>query len=290
MPDGAVVSTEWLAAHLHSPEPRVVDVRGKVLPPGSSPRYLPKRAEYDAGHVPGAVFVDWTRDIVDVDDPVPAQIARPEAFATRMGELGVGDATPVIAYDDYNHAFAGRLAWALRYYGHEDARVLDGGWSRWMAEGRPVSTDVPRPVAARFTPRTREPLRRTADQVERALEDPEVLLIDARPAEQYAGAVSAAARSGHIPGARNVPYSGLVDPSTGRFRPAIELARAFAEAGVDVQRLPREVVVYCNGGVTCTVPLNALRMLGRDDVAVFDGSWNEWGNDARRPIRSGPKP
>jgi thiosulfate/3-mercaptopyruvate sulfurtransferase len=133
-------------------------------------------------------------------------------------------------------------------------------------------------------------LRRTADQVERALEDPEVLLIDARPAEQYAGAVTAAARSGHIPGARNVPYSRLVDASTGRFLPASELSRAFAEAGVDVQRLPREVVVYCNGGVTCTVPLHALRLLGRDDVAVFDGSWNEWGNDPRRPIRSGPTP
>jgi thiosulfate/3-mercaptopyruvate sulfurtransferase len=126
--------------------------------------------------------------------------------------------------------------------------------------------------------------------VERALEDPEVLLIDARPAEQYAGAVTAAARSGHIPGARNVPYSRLVDASTGRFLPASELSRAFAEAGVDVQRLPREVVVYCNGGVTCTVPLHALRLLGRDDVAVFDGSWNEWGNDPRRPIRSGPTP
>jgi thiosulfate/3-mercaptopyruvate sulfurtransferase len=290
LPDGAVVSTEWLAAHLQSPELRVIDVRGKVLPPGHSPRYQPKRGDYDASHVPGAVFVDWTRDIVDVDDPVPAQIAKPDAFARRMGELGVGDATPVVAYDDYDHAFAGRLAWALRYHGHEDVRVLDGGWSRWLAEGRPVSAEVPHPVAARFTPRIRESLRRTADQVERALEDPGVLLIDARPAEQYEGAVSAAARSGHIPGARNVPYSRLVDPTTGRFLPASELSRAFAEAGVDVQRLPREVVVYCNGGVTCTVPLNALRMLGRDDVAVFDGSWNEWGNDPRRPIHSGPRP
>jgi thiosulfate/3-mercaptopyruvate sulfurtransferase len=225
-----------------------------------------------------------------VDDPVPAQIAKPDAFASRMGELGVGDGASVVAYDDYDHAFAGRLAWALRYYGHDAVRVLDGGWSRWIAEGRPVSSDVSRPVAAHFTSRTREALRRTADQVERALEDPEVLLIDARPAEQYAGAVTAAARSGHIPGARNVPYSRLVDASTGRFLPASELSRAFAEAGVDVQRLPREVVVYCNGGVTCTVPLHALRLLGRDDVAVFDGSWNEWGNDPRRPIRSGPTP
>jgi thiosulfate/3-mercaptopyruvate sulfurtransferase len=290
LPDGPVVSTEWLAAHLGSPALRVIDVRGKVLPPGNSPRYLPKRAEYDAGHVPGAVFVDWTRDIVDVDDPVPAQIARSDAFAARMGELGVGDGVAVVAYDDYQHAFAGRLAWALRYYGHDEVRVLDGGWSRWLAEGRPVSVEVPRPVAARFTPRVREGLHRTADQVERALGDPEVLLIDARPADQYAGAVSAAARSGHIPGARNVPYAGLVDGATGRFRSPSELSRAFAEAGVDVKHLPREVVVYCNGGVTCTVPLHALQMLGRDEVAVFDGSWNEWGNDARRPIHAGTEP
>lgn len=290
LPDGPVVSTEWLAGRLNSPDLRVVDVRGKVLPPGNSPRYLPKRGDYDTAHVPGAIFVDWTRDIVDLDDPVPAQVARPDAFATRMGELGVGDGAAVVAYDDYDHAFAGRLAWALRYYGHDDVRILDGGWSRWIAEGRSVSSDIPQLVAAHFTPRTREALHRTADQVERSLDDPAVLLIDARPAEQYAGSVSAAARSGHIPGARNVPYSRLVDPSTGRFLPETELSRAFAEAGVDVQRLPREVVVYCNGGVTCTVPLNALRMLGRDDVAVFDGSWNEWGNDPRRPIRSGPTP
>jgi thiosulfate/3-mercaptopyruvate sulfurtransferase len=289
LPDGAVVSTEWLAAHLNDPQLHVVDVRGKVLPPGSSPRYLPKRADYDASHVPGAVFVDWTRDIVDVDDPVPAQIARPEAFARRMGELGVGDDAVVVAYDDYDHAFAGRLAWALRYYGHDGVRVLDGGWSRWIAEGRPVTPDVPRPAPAHFTPRTRDALRRTADQVERALEDPAVLLIDARPAEQYVGTMSAAARSGHIPGARNVPYARLVD-ATGRFLPESELSRVFAEAGIDVRHLPREIVVYCNGGVTCTVPLNALRMLGRDDVAVFDGSWNEWGNDPGRPIRSGPGP
>ncbi|HEY5242414.1 MAG TPA: sulfurtransferase [Polyangiaceae bacterium] len=290
LPDGAVVSTEWLAAHLDRPGLRVIDVRGKVLPPGHSPRYLPKRDDYDAGHVPGAVFVDWTRDIVDVDDPIPAQIAKPGAFAAQMNALGVGDGTSVVAYDDYDHAFAGRLAWALRYYGHDDVRILDGGWSRWTAEGRPVSTEVPRPVAEHFTSRARADLYRTADQVERALEDRDVLLIDARPAEQYAGNVSAAARSGHIPGARNVPYASLVDATTGRFRPRSELSRAFADAGIDVGHLPREVVVYCNGGVTCTVPLHALAMLGRDDVAVFDGSWNEWGNDPRRPIRSGPKP
>jgi thiosulfate/3-mercaptopyruvate sulfurtransferase len=290
LPEGVVVSTEWLSAHLQERDVRVVDVRGKVLPPGSSPRYLPKRAEYQVGHIPGAVFVDWTRDIVDLDDPVPVQIARPDAFASALGALGVGDGTAVVAYDDYDHAFAGRLAWALRYYGHDAVRVLEGGWTRWLEEGRPTTPDTPSRQPARLTARARPELRRTADQVERSLLDPEVLLIDARPPDQYAGTVSAAARSGHIPGARNVPYARLVDPSSGRFLPESELARVFSEAGIDVAKLPREVVVYCNGGVTCSVPLSALRLLGREQVALFDGSWNEWGNDARRPVRSGPTP
>lgn len=290
VPEGIVVSTEWLAAHLLEPDLRVVDIRGKVLPPGSTPRYVPKRTEYELAHVPGAVFVDWTRDIVDPDDPVPAQVAQPAAFASAMATIGVGDATTVVAYDDHDHAFAGRLAWALRYHGHDAVRVLDGGWTRWVAEGRPTTADVPRPERVSFTAHPRPELRRTADEVERSLDDAEVLLIDARPPDQYAGTVSAAARSGHIPGARNVPYARLVDSSSGRFLPTGEMARVFSEAGIDVASLPREVVVYCNGGVTCSIPLSALRLLGRDDVAVFDGSWNEWGNDARRPIRSGPTP
>jgi thiosulfate/3-mercaptopyruvate sulfurtransferase len=285
-----LVTTQWLAAHLGDPAVAIVDIRGKVLPPGAKPRYVPKREDYAASHVPGAVFVDWTRDIVDPDDPVPAQIARPDAFAATMSRLGIGDGTLVVAYDDYDHIFAGRLAWALRFYGHDAVQVLDGGWSRWVAEGRPTTSDVPARGAATFTAHPREALRRSADDVARALGRADVLLIDARPPDQYAGTSSAAARNGHIPGARNVPYARLVDPHTGRFLAQPDLARVFAEAGVDVQRLPREVVVYCNGGVSCTVPQNALRLLGRDDVAVYDGSWNEWGNDESRPIRSGSEP
>jgi thiosulfate/3-mercaptopyruvate sulfurtransferase len=288
--ESVLVSTDWLAAHLGPSGPRVVDIRGKVLPPGIKPRYLPKRAEYEAAHVPGAVFVDWTRDIVDPLDPVPAQIAKPDAFAAKMGELGIGDDTLVVAYDDYNHMFAGRLAWALRYYGHDAVRILDGGWLRWLAEGRPTSRELPARASARFTSRAHPALRRTADEMERALGRSDVLLIDARPQDQYTGAVSAAGRAGHIPGARNVPYVRLVDAQTGTFLPDDELARAFSEAGIDVAKLPRDIVVYCNGGVSCTVTLHALRMLGRDDVAVYDGSWNEWGNNEHRPITRGSEP
>jgi thiosulfate/3-mercaptopyruvate sulfurtransferase len=289
-PEGVVVSTEWLAAHLGAPDLCVVDIRGKVLPPGAHPRYAPKREEYDAGHIPGAVFVDWTRDIVDTADPVPVQIARPELFAAKMSELGIGDETLVVAYDDYKHIFAGRLAWALRYYGHDAVRVLDGGWARWTTEGRPTTADVPVRARARFSAAPRPELRRTADDVAAALGKSDVLLIDARPPEQYAGTASAAARAGHIPGARSVHYAKLIDASTGTFLPKEQLAQVFAEAGIDVADLPREVVLYCNGGVSCTVPLQALQLLGHSAASVYDGSWNEWGNDASRPLRSGPKP
>jgi thiosulfate/3-mercaptopyruvate sulfurtransferase len=288
--EAVLVSTDWLEAHLGAPGLCVVDVRGTVRPPGSKPRYVPKREDYDAGHVPTAVFVDWTRDIVDLADPVPVQVAAPDAFAAKMSELGIGDDTLVVTYDDYHHVFAGRLAWALRYYGHDGVRIVDGGWSRWAAEGRPTSQDRPERPAAHFAARVVPALRRTAEEVASRLGRKDVVLIDARPPEQYDGTLSAARRSGHIPGARNVPYARLVDPATGRFLSAVELAQAFAESGVDVAQLPPEVIVYCNGGVSCTVPLNALRLLGRNDVAVYDGSWNEWGNDPERPIASGRDP
>jgi thiosulfate/3-mercaptopyruvate sulfurtransferase len=281
---GAVlVSTDWLEAHLRDGTVCVVDVRGQVMPPGTKPRYVARRDSYDAGHIPGAVFVDWTRDIVDESDPVPVQVASPEALAKKMGELGIGDDTFVVAYDDYDHIFAGRLAWALRYAGHEAVRVLDGGWLRWSAEGRPTTREVPRRAPAIFTPQRRRELRRTADEVAAALGRADVLLVDARAPEQYAGSVRAAGRGGHIPGAKNVPYARLIEATTGRFLSDDGLRRVFAESGIDAAHLPREVIVYCNGGVSCTVPLNALRILGRDDVAVYDGSWNEWGNDDTRP-------
>jgi thiosulfate/3-mercaptopyruvate sulfurtransferase len=169
-------------------------------------------------------------------------------------------------------------------------RILDGGWLRWVAEGRPTTRENPAAAPAHFTSRPRSLLRRTADEVMLALGRPDVVFIDARPATQYSGEVSAARRAGHIPGARNVPYATLVDSRTGQFLPQAGLRHAFGAAGIDVDKLPREVIVYCNGGVTCSVALNALRMFGRDDVAVYDGSWNEWGNDPARPIKAGSEP
>jgi thiosulfate/3-mercaptopyruvate sulfurtransferase len=283
LPDGPLVSSEWLAEHLSAV--RVVDVRGKVLPPDApKPRYQPKRVDYEASHVPGAVFVDWTRDIVDLDDPIPAQIAPPERFARAMEALGIGDDTPVVAYDDYSSMFAGRLAWALRYYGHERVRVLDGGWALWLSEGRPITADTDVYRASHFTPRANAALKRTADEVAAAI-GRGALLIDARAPAQFEGKASAASRAGHIPGAKNVHYAKLIDPATGRLVSKDQVKKVFAEAGIDLERLPAEVVCYCNGGVSATVPRMAIAVAtGRDDIAIYDGSWNEWGNDPSRPI------
>jgi thiosulfate/3-mercaptopyruvate sulfurtransferase len=294
---GILVSTEWLQAHLADPRLCVIDIRGQILPPGNTPRYLPKREAYDLGHIPGAQFVDWTRDIVDVADSIPVQLAKASAFVERMEQFGVSDDTLVVAYDDYCHVFAGRMAWALRFYGHDAVRILDGGWPRWVAEGRPTTPEKtqektqqkPSRERGHFGARPRPALRRTADEVEAALGRPDVAIVDARPHNQFVGDVSAARRRGHIPGAFNVPYASLIEAGSGKFLPPDLLARVFADSGLDPARLPREVIVYCNGGVSCTVPLVALQLLGRDDVAVYDGSWNEWGQDDARPIQVGDR-
>ena len=281
-PPPPLVSGDWLAANLGAPDVRVVDIRGKVLPAGTvGKRYFAKRDEYDAGHVPGAVFVDWTVDIADLDDPIPSQIAKPDRFAAVMARLGIGDATKVVAYDDYNTIFASRFAWALRYFGHDDVRVLDGGWKGWVDGGHPTDASAPSIATTTFTPRVNAGLRRSSDEVASKLGS-SIVLIDARPRDQYSGAVSAAKRAGHIPGAKSVPYTTLIDPATGEMLPPDALREVFAKAGVDVEA--SEIVTYCNGGITASVPVTALRVLGRDDVAIYDGSWNEWGNDPGRPI------
>ncbi|AOP33113.1 hypothetical protein A0128_04110 [Leptospira tipperaryensis] len=267
-----IVTSSWLQDQFVNLNIRIVDVRGKVQ--DTQPRYVPLPEEYEAGHIPGAVFVDWTRDIVDLDDPVPVNVAGPEKFRTLMESLGIGDETFVVTYDDHNSMFAGRLAWALRYYGHDKVAVLDGGFKNWKLEGRMIETNVPAQTfpSAKFTPKIRKELRKTADEVQERSSD--VLLIDGRKPEVYA--------KGFIPGAHNVPHPNLIDPVTGKFLPGEELKRAFQVAGIDVEHLPEKIIVYCNGGVSATVPLTALEILGKSDVSLYDGSWNEWGKDPLR--------
>jgi thiosulfate/3-mercaptopyruvate sulfurtransferase len=263
----------------------VVDVRGKVLPPTEpKPHYFARREDYLAGHIPGALYIDWTKDIVDLDDPVMVQVAPPAKIARVLGELGIGDDTVVVAYDDWYSMYAGRLLWVLRYYGFEQARILNGGLIRWQADGRPLDTALPSYPPASFTPRPQPHLRKDADQVLAALGS-DTLLIDARGPKEYRGEESRAARGGHIPGAVNVFYQSLVSGDDHTYASPDELRARFAAAGVELDSLgEREVVAYCNGGVSATPAALAFELATGRRAALYDGSWNEWGNDASKPL------
>src|ERR687889_579965 len=213
-----LVTTGWLAGHLEDPAVRIVDIRGYVNKTdlgGGRQRadYVGARDEYDEAHVPGAVYVDWTRDITDPDAAVSVQVAPPERFAQAMGSMGIGDETHVVVYDHAGGQFATRLWWALTYYGHDLVSVLDGGWNKWVSEGRPTTAEVPDPAPATFTPKTRPGWRREAEDVLAASRTGEALVLDARDAGQYTGAVTRGeGRPGHVPGARHLHADGLFGP------------------------------------------------------------------------------
>jgi thiosulfate/3-mercaptopyruvate sulfurtransferase len=284
-----LVQTEWLAENLDDPDLRVVDIRGyvkkRVLGNGrQEAEYLAARDEYEEAHVPGAVYIDWTRDITDPDDPVPAQVAPPERFAALMGSLGIGDSTHAVVYDHTGGQFATRLWWALTYYGHDRVSVLDGGWKKWTAEGHPITAEVPDPHPATFTPRPRSERRAEAEEVLAASRGGNAFILDARDEGQYTGAVArGGGRAGRIPGAEHLHADTLLDPKGGTFRPDRELDEKLREAGVPEDR-DEPVVAYCNGGVAATVPLFALHRLGYRNLANYDGSWNEWGTREDLPV------
>src|SRR5919202_3621243 len=178
-----LITTHCLASHFEDENLRAVDIRGYVkktdLGGGrQKAEYLAAREEYDEAHIPGAVYVDWTSDITDPDDSVPVQIAPLERFASLMGSLGIGDETHVVVYDHAGGQFATRLWWALMYYGHDRVSALDGGWKKWIAEGRPTTSAVPSPEPAVFTPRPRTGWRREVADVLAASESGSSFILD----------------------------------------------------------------------------------------------------------------
>jgi thiosulfate/3-mercaptopyruvate sulfurtransferase len=276
-----LVDVAWLAAHLHDPRVRVVDVRWYLAGKRGAD-------EYARGHVPGAVFVDLDRDLSAPKGSGPGRHPLPAVadFAAVLARLGVARDTLVVAYDDAGGSVAARLWWMLRQLGHGGGRVLDGGLPAWVAAGHPLSTDVP--AIAPAPPLDLAPSFGAIGKadVQRLAADPRAAILDARAPERFEGRVEPVdARPGHIPGARSAPFAGNLAAPGGAFLPADALAARYRAIGA---LEAGTVVCYCGSGVTACHDLLALALAGREDALLYEGSWSDWAADPSLPAATGP--
>jgi len=274
-----LVSADWLAARLDDPALIVVDATWFMLGSGRD-----ASGEYVAGHIPGAMFFDID-EICDHTSPLPHMLSAPADFEVAARRLGVRSDSRVVVYDGAGLFSAPRAWWTFRAMGHTDVSVLDGGLPHWISEGRPVETGLgqapPGDFKSSFKPRLVAPLK----DVRRALEEGLAQVLDARPADRFAGSVAEprpGLRSGHMPGALSLPWSTLVED--GRLLSVDRLRAAMAGAGVD---LDRPMITTCGSGVSAALLALALARIGIHDVAVYDGSWAEWGARDDTPVAVG---
>jgi thiosulfate/3-mercaptopyruvate sulfurtransferase len=275
---GPVVSTAWLGEHLGEPGLRVIDATW----------YLPTlqrdaRAEFREAHVPGAVYFDIDV-IADRETGLPHMLPDATTFGEAVGALGIADGDRIVVYGGKYLSASARVWWTFRVFGHERVAVLDGGFPRWREEGRPVESGEARPAAGRFTARFRPELVASLDDVRRNLETHRMQVLDARSAGRFAGTEPEprpGLRGGHIPGSLSLPYDRLFRREDGTLLPPGDLRRLFEDARVE---LGRPVVTTCGSGVTACVLALGLQLVGRHDVAVYDGSWAEWGGRADVPV------
>ncbi len=287
----ALIETDALEACLDAPGLRIVDCTTWLKPaePGDDAPYrvVPGRAEYEAAHIPGAVFLDIQGQISDPDTRLRFMAPDAGRFANAMGGLGIGDEARVVLYSAGNIMWATRVWWMLRAFGFDRASVLDGGWEKWTAEGRPVSAVPGQYPPARFTATLRPGRFVDSAYVRARLGDADTAMVNALAPEFHLGAgPSRYGRPGRIPGSVNVPAASLLDPSNGAFVSLDEARRLHEDAGITPDR---HIVAYCGGGISATVGLFLLHQLGYRDLTLYDGSMGEWAHDPDLPIETGPQ-
>lgn len=280
-----LVSTEWLARRLGDPDLRVADVRWSLLEKDKG------RNAYGQSHLPGAVFMDVEGDLSSPRGQGPGRhpLPRPEAFAASMSRAGIGAGTHVIAHDFGDGSTAARLWWLLRYFGHERVSVLDGGFARWAAEGRPVDALVPSYPPGGFVAEPRGGMLVDAGAVERLRTDPNTLILDSRMAERYEGKVEPIDPvAGHIPGAKSRPYPANVrSPQDPCFLDPAQLREQFTLLGAAAAE---RVVAYCGSGVNACQNLLALEAAGFEAGLLYEGSWSDWCSVPTRAMSTGSEP
>lgn len=277
-----LVTTDWLAERLDDPGIRIVDCRFAFD--------RDCRQDYEESHIPGAVYLNWSTDLSDPDNKVDSMIAPAEQVSAVMERLGIGDDTLIVGYDQEGGHFASRLWLVLARYGKGDqVRILDGGWTAWTQENRPVTSDAPEvPADKRFTidPTAEQPdWIATADDVLAAIDDPDAVVLDVRRYTEFTGEEVRAARGGRVPGATFAFWQdNLRWESDRRFISPGELRARTVDAGINPNA---KVITYCQGGVRAAHAAIALMLGGHPHVKVYDGSWAEWGNREDLPIETG---
>ncbi len=274
----SLVSTEWLAKELGASDLRVVDASWHLDARDAA-------ADYEAGHIPGAVFMDLG-GLADSTSDLPMMLPAPEKFASRMQSLGLGDGSRIVLYDDSDLKTSARAWWMLRLFGAHQIAILDGGLAKWKAEGRETATGKETLRHRHFTVWKDTSHIRTKEQMRALMDSKAEQIVDARGAGRFEGREAEprlGVNPGHIPGSKNLAMSGLFNVD-GTWKTGDTLRNAFSDAGVAVDA---PIAATCGSGITATTIAFGAHLLGNDKVAVYDGSWSEWGADNDMPKQIG---